>query len=369
VNQQPSSTRDYLALWSIPGIGSIISRKLIAYSGGASQVLKLKKSELLKIPGIGPQLVDAITSSDPYRKADQELEFIAKYKIKVTSFFDADYPIRLKQCEDSPLILFSKGEWLSDDKKYISIVGTRSASIRGKDFCASFIEELKNRGHLVVIVSGMAFGIDVAAHKSALQSGLPTVAVLAHGLDTIYPVAHRNIATEMLTNGALITEFFHGTFPDKNNFIRRNRIIAGLSDATIVVESDVKGGALITADIAASYNRDVFAVPGRITDKYSSGCNKLIKTNRAALLESADDLEYVMGWQAKQVPRQSRLFVELTPDEQKIADLLKEHPELNIDTISRETGFAMAKVSALLLTMEFQGLIKCLPGKMFSLIA
>jgi DNA processing protein len=358
--------RDYLALWSVSGIGSMTSRKLIAYAGTAQNVLKFKQAELLKVPGIGPKLIESILAGGHYERADKELEFIDKYKIKVTSIFDDDYPFRLKQCEDAPLLLFTKGKELVEDRKYISMVGTRNATAYGKDFCIKIISELKEKGHDVVIISGLAFGIDIASHKAALKNNLPTYGVLAHGLDTIYPAQHRKVAAEMLTQGGVITEFMHGIFPEKNNFVRRNRVIAGLSDATLVIESDIKGGSLITADLANSYNRDVFAVPGRLNDKYSSGTNKLIKSNRAALLESVEDLEYILGWEAKAKPKQKQLFNDYSNEEKTIMDLFIESEVLNIDTICRNSGFTMSKVSALLLNLEFMGALKCQPGKVFS---
>lgn len=357
--------RDYLALWSIPGIGSITSRKLISYVGSAKKVLEINHNELLKIPGIGSKLIEAFNTGNHYKRADDELEFIEKYKIKVTSIFDDDYPYRLKQCEDAPLLIFTKGQPIDDEKKYIAIVGTRSASAYGKDFCEKFISDLKEKGHEAVIISGLAYGIDIAAHKTALKLKIPTYGVLGHGLKTIYPAQHRKIAAEMLEQGGLITEFMHGVFPDKNNFVRRNRVIAGLCDATIVVESDIKGGSLITADLANSYNRDVFAVPGRLNDKFSLGTNKLIKSNRAVLIESVADIEYIMGWEASSKPKQKVLFQNFTEEEQIIMNLFIEGDELNIDSICRSSGLKMSKVSALLLNLEFMDAVKCLPGKVF----
>ncbi|MCK9207101.1 MAG: DNA-processing protein DprA [Salinivirgaceae bacterium] len=357
--------RNYLALWAVPGIGSITSRKLIAYAGGIQEIFRLKKPELQKIPGIGPLLAENIIQTECFKKADEALAFAEKYKIQIQTVFDEDYPYRLKQCEDAPLILFTKGQPIETTKKYVAMVGTRSGTSYGKDFCERWITSLAERGHDAIIVSGLAYGIDIAAHKAALHHQLGTIGVLAHGLDTLYPVQHRKIAAEMLEKGGLVTEFFPGTFPDKNNFVRRNRIIAGLSDAIIVVESDVTGGALITAELANSYSRDVFAVPGRAGDKYSSGCNKLIKSNRAALIETVEDLEYQMGWQTETKPTQKQLFIEFTPEETKIMDLFNTQPQLNIDEISRLSELSMPKVSALLLNLEFAGAVKCLPGKIF----
>jgi DNA processing protein len=359
------SKRECLALWAVPGIGSITARKLIAYAGSVEGVFGLSKTMLLKIPGIGPQLASAILNSEGFKKAEDEMAFADKYKINIHTFFDTTYPYRLKQCEDAPLVLFSKGAPINENRKYIAMVGTRNATQYGKDFCERFIEDLSVRGYESVIVSGLAYGIDIAAHKAALKNKMPTYGVLAHGLDSIYPTQHRKVAAEMMEQGGLITEFMQGVFPDKNNFVRRNRIIAGMCDALIVVESDVKGGSLLTAGMANSYNRDVFAVPGRITDKYSSGCNLFIKSNRAALLEKVADLEYQMGWQSSEKIVQKQLFANFEGEEKVIMDVFETQNNLNIDTICQESGLPMAKVSALLLTLEFAGHIKCLPGKIF----
>lgn len=357
--------RHYLALWSVSGIGSMISRKLIAYAGSPKAVLEMGASEIHKISGLGKRVEKAILAGGHYERADKELEFVEKYDIKITSIFDDDYPYRLKQCEDAPLLFFTKGNQLNDNKKYISIVGTRMATPYGEGFCNDLMVQLKERGHDAVIISGLAYGIDIAAHKAALKNNLPTYGVLGHGFDRMYPAEHRNIATKMVETGGLITEFMSGMFPDKNNFVRRNRVIAGLCDATIVVESDIKGGSLITADLANSYSRDVFAVPGRLHDKYSSGTNKLIKSNRAALIESVDDLEYIMGWEANSQPKQQTLFQDFSKEEQLIIDAFNEDNEMNIDAICRKSGLTMSKVSASLLNLEFAGAIKCLPGKIF----
>ena len=357
--------RDYIALWSIPGIGSITARKLIAYAGNVQNIFDLKSDELNKIPGIGPKLVSTISNKEHYKRADEELDYIEKYGIKATTIHDTDYPYRLKQCEDAPLILFTKGKPIDDSKKYVAIVGTRNASQYGKNFCERLIGDLKDKGHDIVIISGLAYGIDITSHKIANKLEIPTYGVLGHGLNTIYPPSHRDVATEMLKQGGLITEFMHTMFPDKNNFVRRNRIIAGLCDATIVVESDIRGGSLITANLANSYSRDVFAVPGRINDKNSLGTNKLIKSNKAALIESVADLEYIMGWDASSKPKQKTLFQEFTDDENIVMNLFNTNEELNIDTICRSSGMKMAKVSAILLNLEFKDAVKCLPGKVF----
>lgn len=358
--------RYLLALMAIPGIGNVNARKLIAYAKGIENIFELKRKDLLQISGFGNHLVSKILEKQNFERADKELTFIQKYNIKVHSYFEDDYPFLLKQSEDCPLLFFSKGEKIEEDKKYLSIVGTRKATIRGIEFCHQLIKELKERNHNVCIISGLAFGIDIAAHKAALENGLSTIAVLAHGLDTIYPAEHRKTATEIVENGALLSEFFSQSFADKNNFVRRNRIIAGLSEATIVVESDKRGGALITAELANSYNREVFAVPGRISDKYSIGCNHLIKTHRASLLQSVEDIEYLLSWEQNKKPKQKKLFVELSAEEQILMDTFDQSEEQNIDVICRKSGFTISKVSAMLLNLEFMGLIRCLPGKMFT---
>lgn len=365
MGQEKPDLRDCLALWAVPGIGSMMSKRIISYSGGIKGMFALKNSDLLHIPGVGQALADAIKREDYYRHADEMLEFAEKFGIGILTWFDKDYPARLKVCEDSPLVLFVKGQPIESEKKYLAMVGTRNATQRGQAFCRELVEQVSRLHPEVCIVSGLAYGIDIAAHKASVEFGVPTYGVLAHGLDTIYPTAHRDIAAEMLKTGGLVTEFFPKTVPDKTNFVRRNRIIAGLCDATIVVESDVKGGSLITAELANAYNRDVFALPGRPADKYSSGCNKLIKTNQAHLVESIEDIEYVLGWNSQPKAIQRSLFVELDPESQKIYDALQDG-ELSIDEISRSTGLTMPKVSSLLLTMELNGVVRGMPGKLYA---
>ena len=354
----------------IAGIGFIKAKKLIAYVGSVEGVFKEKKSNLLKIPDIGSRLAENIINQKVLDRAEKEIEFISQYNIKPFFYLDKDYPQRLINCYDAPLLLFSKGDVDFNQSKVISIVGTRNATERGRDICNELVRDLSNNGHNSIIVSGLAYGIDVVSHKAALKNNLKTIAVLGHGLDRIYPSSHTKIAKEIINQGALVTEFLSDTKPDRANFVKRNRIIAGLSDATIIVESAVKGGSLITADIANSYNRDVFAFPGRINDKYSVGCNKFIKSNRAALIENFKDLEYILGWEvgeAKQKVIQKQLFVNLSDDEKIIVEFLKENNKQSIDVICVKTQFPMSKVSAMLLNLEFSGIVKSLPGKYYSL--
>jgi len=358
-----------IALTLIPGIGDITAKKLIAYCGSAEAVFKEKKKNFEKIPGIGETLAGAIANQNVLKHAEDELKFIEKYKIKTFYFLDANYPARLKQCVDSPVMLYFKGDANMNVEKVIAIVGTRSASDYGKGFTNQLIVDLTEQQ--VLVVSGLAYGIDTAAHKAALKNNLPTIAVLAHGLDRIYPPLNKTLAEQMVKNGGLLTDFISQTNPDRENFPKRNRIIAGMSDAVVVVEAGRKGGALITADIANSYNRDVFAVPGRLGDTYSEGCNNLIKTNRAALIQSADDIKYIMGWEkqtASEKLRQRELFIQLTPDEELIINILKENGVTGIDTICSESRLSPSKVASVLLNLEFEQIVKCLPGKIYNLV-
>mgnify|MGYP006290855591 CR=1 FL=1 len=354
----------------IPNVGPVTAKKVIAYVGSLEGVFKEKPSKLLKIPNVGEYLANQISKHNVLPRAEEEIQFITKHNIKVKFYLDKDFPHRLRHCPDAPLLYFYRGNADLNCRKVISIVGTRASTDYGNEICDLLITKIKERGHHAVIVSGLAHGIDVAAHRSAVKNSLPTVAVLGHGLDTIYPSVHKDIAREIVKNGALITEFPHKCRFIKNNFVRRNRIVAGLADAVIIVESAKRGGALITAEIANSYNRDVFAFPGRIDDTRSEGCNWLIKTHKANLIEKIEDLEYIMGWEtAIKKPKeiQKEIFPELDPEEERIIQLLQKEHELPLDIISIKLNLQVSKVSALLLNLEFAGLIKSLPGKVFSL--
>lgn len=355
----------------IPGIGSITAKKLIAYTGSVEAVFSEKKKDLLKIPGIGEMLAEQIVNQKIIDIAEKEVEYVEKFNIQYSFYLDASYPVRLKNCEDAPVILFYKGNPDFNKTKVLSIVGTRNATDYGKEMCNQLITDLKQRGHDVLIVSGLAYGVDICAHRAALKSGLQTIAVLAHGFGTLYPGVHRATAKEICEQGALLSDFIHTEMPERNNFIKRNRIVAGLCDATLVVESGIKGGALITADIASSYNRDILAIPGKSTDNYSKGCNWLIKTNKAALVETVEDLEYSLGWEIKNTQKttQAQLFVEVSEEEQVLVNILKEHGELPIDIIALHADKPVSKVSALLLNLEFSGLVRSLPGKIYRIIS
>ena len=353
----------------IPGVGAVTARTLIAYVGSVEGVFREKEKNLLKIPGIGEINAQRIVNQEVMNQAQKEVDFIQKNQIQPYFYLDEDYPNRLKGCTDAPIILYYKGTANLNESRVISIVGTRNATNYGKEVCDELIRNFAEQSYRILVVSGLAYGIDVQAHKSCLKYNVPTVGVLAHGLDTIYPSIHTPIAHKMLENGGLLSDFPSETRIDRQNFLRRNRIIAGLADATIIVESAEKGGALVTADIANSYNRDVFAFPGRSTDVYSRGCNKLIKLNEAVLVESSADIEKAMNWDIKTQSNrvyQTSLFVELNPEEQKLVDLLKGGDRF-IDEMTIETQLPMSKVSALLLGLEFKGLVVSLPGKMYRL--
>ncbi len=353
---------------NIVGIGGVTAKRLISYCGGVEQVFREKKDALLKIPGIGENLAKAIKRSAAFERAEKEIRYIEKHKIKPLFYLDKDYPFRLKQCEDGPLLLFVKGKACLNDPKMLAVVGTRNMTDYGRTHCESLIAELS--AFSPVIVSGLAYGVDACAHKAALKNNLQTIAVLAHGLDRIYPFLHHQLAQDIIEHGALVTDFLTGNKPDRENFPKRNRIIAGLCDGIIVVEAAESGGALITANIANNYNRDVFAIPGRIQDIYSQGCNKLIKIHKAHLLESASDLQYIMNWEpgknAKKGIQQS-LFITLTEEEKQMADFLKAHEEPGIDQIVTGTGFNLSKATSILLSLEFKEVVKPLPGKTYRL--
>jgi DNA processing protein len=361
----------YIALSLIPGIGSVNAQNLIAYLGSPEAVFKEKKQALEKITGIGAFLAKNIIKSDVLSRADASLDFIEKYKIKTYVFNDKKYPIRLKQCSDAPIVLFQKGEINLNANKIISIVGTRTPSNYGKTQCNNLIEELKLKGFSPIVVSGLAYGIDACAHRAALENNLETLAVLAHGLDRIYPATHKKMAIDIVEKGALLTEFVNEVYPARTNFISRNRIIAGLSDLTIVMESPKKGGSLITADMAFGYNREVMALPARINDKKSAGCNYLIKSNKAAMLESVDDIVKLLSWEEKNKQQskseQLELFQQLNDEQKRLMIIMEETENCSIDYLSRALKKPTHLLLPVLLELEFMSLIQTLPGNIFKL--
>jgi DNA processing protein len=352
----------------VPGIGDVLGKKLISYCGNPESIFREPKRMLRKIPRISDKLISAIGNKDLLIRAEKEILFIEKYRIKPLYFQDKDYPSRLRNCLDSPIMLYYKGNAEMNKPKVIGIVGTRSATDYGKEICNKIISDLED--HKVLIVSGLAYGIDSCAHRTAIAAGLPTVGVLGHGLDRIYPFQNKGLAEKMIHNGGILTDFISETKPDRENFPQRNRIIAGLCDAIVVVEAAKKGGALITADIANSYNRDVFAVPGKIGDIYSEGSNFLIKINKAALIQSGEDIKFMMGWDTQKpglTSPQRKLFIEMTPEEESVVKILNDEGESGIDELTIKSGLSISKCSAALLNLEFEGVVKSLPGKMYSL--
>ncbi len=359
-----------IAVTKIPGVGAITARQLIAWCGGVKEVFTTSKKDLLKIPGIGRAIVEPILTKDALRLAEKELIFIQENKISTYFYLDKDYPQRLTHFPDSPVLLYYKGNADLNHPRTVGIVGTRKPTEWGKTICEEIIEGLKPFD--VQVVSGLAHGIDVTAHRKCIELNIPTIGCLGHGLHMVYPARHRKIAKEMEREGGLLTEFTSDEKPDGPHFPMRNRIIAGMSDALIVIETAMKGGSMITAEIANSYNKDVFAVPGRVKDSNSIGCNRLIKTHRANLLESTEDIGYIMHWDKGEIPDkniQKQLFLELDEKQQKIVDVLKTQDSMPIDAISHRTGLSQGQLAAVLLDMEFKGLIKSLPGKRFVLLA
>lgn len=358
-----------IALTLVPGIGDILGKKLVMTAGSAEAVFREPARALRKIHRSAGPLLVSLNNRELLLRAEREIAFISKNGITPLFFTDPAYPRLLRNCIDSPVMVYFRGNIPLNDRRTIGIVGTRKATDYGKAVCRKLVEGLKESD--VTVVSGLAYGIDSCAHRSALDNGMPTIGVLGHGLDRIYPPVHRSIAERMITNGGLLTDFISCTQPDRENFPKRNRIIAGLCDALVVVEAAVKGGALITAEIANSYNRDVFAVPGRLGDPFSEGTNFLIMSNRAGLIQSADDLAVFMGWRKRvggTPVAQRKIFIEMTAEEEKIVEVLGTAESLGIDEIMIATGLTVSRTSAALLNLEFEGVVRCLPGKVYQMV-
>jgi len=356
-----------LALTHIPNIGAVQARILVDHFGDATAVFKAKRKELAAVEGIGEIKAKSIKDFTDFDIAEDEIKFIEQHHIRPLFITDDDYPKRLLHCYDPPTLLFYRGNADLNHPKMVSIIGTRGNTDYGKQVTESLVENLTAQN--VLVVSGLAFGIDAIAHKAALQNQLPTVGVLAHGLDSIYPQQHKQLAKEMLLNGGLLTEFGQGVKPDKHNFPKRNRIVAGMADATIVIETAAKGGSMITAELAYNYNRDLFAIPGKTTDSKSAGCLKLIQQNKAILLTDATHLMQVMGWHhhppKKKITKE--LFIELSADEQVLVELLKAKDTLHIDEIQLKSGLSSSSIAAAMLNLELQNVICALPGKLYRL--
>lgn len=355
-----------LALQAVQGIGCKGARKLIAYFGSPKNVLEADEELLREIHGIGLKLGKNLKSKEVLKKAEKEIQTIQKYRLNVVSYFDSEYPAHLRNCGDAPLLLFFKGQMNLGERPIISIVGTRKMTSYGADFMKRLFSEMVQ--YDPIVISGLAYGVDILAHRLALHYDLKTVGVLAHGLDRIYPRAHYKTALKMVEEGALLTEFWTGTSPEKENFVKRNRIIAGMSEATLVVESSEKGGSLITADLASSYHREVFAVPGRSSDPYSVGCNHLIKTHRASLLTDAKDLVYLMNWKSVRQSTPSEIERKsLNRVEKKLYEAIQEHGKIQTDQLSQYCALPVKDTLSILLRLELYGIIRELPGKFYEI--
>ena len=363
-----------IALTMVPGIGHIGAKRLVEGMKSATDVFRFRKELAQRLSGVHERVSGALDCPSIIARAEQELVFLQKNHIQCLTFHDEAYPSRLRECEDAPVVLFYKGNADLNALHIINMVGTRHATDYGTQLCTTFLRDLKALCPDVLVVSGLAYGIDIHAHRAALADNISTVAVLAHGLDRIYPFVHRKTAVDMLANGGLLTEFLTETNPGKHNFVSRNRIVAGMCDATIVVESAAKGGSLITADLADGYHRDCFAVPGRVTDAASIGCNRLIRDNKAALVQTAGEFVKTMGWggtgpSSKAEGIQRNMFPELTDEEGTIVRILARQGDLHINALVVEADIPVNRMSALLFELEMKGVVKTLVGGMYHLLA
>ena len=354
-----------IALTKVDGVGPLTAKQLISHLGSAQGVFEANKKELLKIDNIGSGLVESLSRLSIFAEAQKEYEHCLKNDIKLLFYLDDDYPSRLKHFQDSPILLYHKGNNEINHKRTVGIVGTRMPSDYGKATVEKLVEDLKPFD--VIVVSGLAHGIDALAHRKAVSCQIPTYGIMGGGFEKIYPAANRSLANAMLKDGAVMTEFGFKTKPDREHFPMRNRLIAAMSDAVIVVESGKVGGSMITADLANQYNKDVFAIPGRNIDAKSIGCNKLIKQHQANLIESVADLSYIMGWNIQKEVQMSLALVSLEPDEQKIVDLLKENGKLELDLLHYKLEIPMSQLSSTLLGLEFKSVIRSSPGKTYEL--
>lgn len=365
-----------LILSSLDRIQPGVAVQLCRAAGSASAVIDNRHDVRSIAPGCPQRIIDALADTEEaHRRAEGEMEYAVRTGVKILYWGGDGYPQRLATCEDAPLVMFFRGSGCLDSRRVVSIVGTRRCTAYGQDCVRSFVKRLAELCPETLIVSGLAYGIDICAHREALAAGLDTVAVLAHGLDNLYPPRHKDTADSMLEHGGLLTEHFTHTNADKLNFLRRNRIVAGLADAVVVAESASHGGALVTARIAQSYSRDVMAFPGRVGDEYSEGCNNLIRDNKAALITSADDLVRAMGWQddarlatARRTGIERTLFPELTAEEQAVADILAKDNDQQINTLSTATGIAVGRLAAVTFSLEMKGVVKCRAGGVYHLI-
>lgn len=354
-----------IGLTMINGVGDILARHLLEAFGDPERIFGERLSALEKIPGIGPTLAREIKRPEVLARAERELEFVLDNRIRAYFWTDKDYPHRLRNCADAPILLYFKGEANLDAKRIVSVVGTRRATPYGQALTENFIKELAARCPDALIVSGLAYGIDAAAHQAALRHQLPTVAVLAHGLDRVYPPTHRSLAAEMTRQGGLLTDYPTGTNPDRQNFVQRNRIVAGLADATVIIESAEKGGSMITAELAFNYGKELFAFPGRIGDKSSLGCNRLIQAQKANLITQAADLVGLLGWDKDKPapqPTQGSLPFSTNPDNDEALRAIRESGEILVNDLGRQLGIPFQRLSSILFELEMEGLVQALPG-------
>ncbi|MGB0973654.1 MAG: DNA-processing protein DprA [Flavobacteriaceae bacterium] len=359
-----------LALQKAANIGDITAKKLIEHCGSVEAVFKEKDALLQKINGIGSYVCKSLRDKTLFVFAEQEMKFIQANNIQYWYYKDSGYPKRLKHCVDGPILLFHCGNINLEQQHIISIVGTRNLTKYGKQLCEDIIDGLSN--YNLIIVSGFAYGTDITAHKAAIKNNLQTIGCLAHGMNQIYPKVHKKYVHQVEKNGGFITEFWSSSNPERENFIKRNRVIAGVSEATLVIESAEKGGSLVTADIANSYNREVFALPGRADDKFSVGTNHLIKHQKAQLITSAEDIAFMLNWgvtHKKNKMIQPNLFVELSPEESQITNYLKDKDKVSLDIISKHCNLPLYQISSILLHLELKGIVRPHPGKQFELIA
>jgi DNA processing protein len=356
----------------IKGIGNITARQIIDSIEDVSLLFTEKKHILERLPGVSRRIIAEIRNPSALKRAEKELHFIEQKRITPLFIRNDAYPRRLKECVDAPVMLYYKGNANLNSDKIVSVVGTRNATPYGREITDNLLIGLAEKFPNLLVVSGLAYGIDVVAHRAAIRNSLPTVGVLAHGLDRIYPFDHRDIAAAMLDKGGILSDFLSETNPDRQNFVKRNRIIAGLADCTIVAESATKGGALITANIADSYNRDIFAFPGRTADRYSAGCNMLIKQRKAALITSAEDLITEMNWnedrnKTKNSAVQRKLFLTLNEDEQTVANILSKTGNMQLNILAVESNMPVSKLSNLLFELEMKAVVKCRPGGIYEI--
>lgn len=357
-----------LALTCTPHVGVILGRRLVEGMGTAKAVYENRTELSERIPGVRSSLISALDCPAALKQAEEEIRYIEKNHIRCLTINDKEYPSRLRECEDAPLVIYTYGNADLNSKHIVSIVGTRRATNYGRDICEAFVSDLAKLCPDALVVSGLAYGIDVAAHRAALANNLPTIGVLAHGLDRIYPSTHRSVASEMIHQGGLVTEFMSFTTPERQNFVKRNRIIAGLADATVVVESAQKGGSLITADFALNYGRECFAFPGRISDENSRGCNALIQNNGAALICSAEDFLKGMNWETSATDTagvQKQLFPEmdLTSEETMVMEIIRKNEDgIHIDSLMLQADIPINRLRSMLFNLEMKGLVRPLPG-------